>query len=147
MQKQQLNDGFFTEKLRLLPERYRLFLVPVLLFSSSAIMALAWLGHLKFKQLPFFWSILCCWLLVLPEYFINISAIRLGYNLYTGGQMAAFRLCSGVICVALVSRFLLGEVLNLQKLSGFGLMVVAMILIARKSPNRERSRAIRETKN
>ena len=49
--------------------------------------------------------------------------------------MAAFRLCSGVICVALVSRFLLGEDLSIRKLFGFGLMIIAMILIARKSPD------------
>ncbi|MEA5470976.1 DMT family protein [Spirulina sp. 06S082] len=124
-----------TEKIHHLTDRYRLFVVPAMLFSSSMIMTVAWLGHLKFKQLPLFWAILFCWLLVLPEYFVNISAIRLGYNLYTGAQMAAFRLCSGVICIALVSRFLLGEELNLQKLTGFGLMIIAMILITRKSPN------------
>lgn len=99
------------------------------------IMACAWLGHLKFSQLPFVWATLSCWLLVLPEYFLNISAIRLGYKIYTGAQMATFRLCSGVICVAIVSRLLLGEDLSLRKLFGFGLMILAMVLIARKSPN------------
>jgi uncharacterized protein (DUF486 family) len=97
------------------------------------IMAIAWLGHLKLKQLPFFWAILCCWLLVLPEYCVNILAIRMGYRLYTGAQMAAFRLCSGVVCVALVSRFLLDEQLGFRKLFGFGLMMLAMILINKKS--------------
>lgn len=140
MQKPQSKHFLITEQKYRFANRfvkqYRLFIVPILLFLSSTIMAIAWLGHLKFKQLPFFWAILFCWLLVLPEYFVNISAIRLGYNLYTGAQMAAFRLCSGVICVALVSRFLLGEALNFQKLSGFGLMIVAMIAISRKSPDR-----------
>ncbi|MBP0016640.1 MAG: DMT family protein [Cyanobacteria bacterium SBLK] len=98
-------------------------------------MAIAWLGHLKFKQLPFSLAIFCSWLLVLPEYFVNISAIRLGCNLYTGAQMAAFRLCSGVVCVALVSSFLLGEELTPRQLMGFGLMMIAMLFIARKSPN------------
>ena len=118
-----------------LTDSFRSFIVPVILFTSSMIMAFAWLGHLKFRQLPFIWATLCCWLLVLPEYFLNISAIRLGYKVYTGAQMAAFRLCSGVICVALVSRFLLGEDLSIRKLFGFGLMIIAMILIARKSPD------------
>ncbi|NEQ66774.1 MAG: DMT family protein [Symploca sp. SIO2D2] len=104
-----------------------------MLFVSSTIMAFAWLGHLKFKELPFIWATLCCWLLVLPEYFINISAIRLGHQIYTGAQMAAFRLSSGVICVALVSRFLLEEDLSVRKLFGFGLMIIAMVLISKKS--------------
>lgn len=129
------NNLLFGKKSHQLTDSFRTFVVPVMLFTSSMIMAFAWLGHLKFRQLPFVWATLLCWLLVLPEYFLNISAIRLGHKIYTGAQMAAFRLCSGVVCVALVSRFLLGEDLSLRKLFGFGLMVVAMALIARKSPN------------
>lgn len=117
-----------------LTDSFRSFIVPVMLFCSSMIMACAWLGHLKFSQLPFIWATLCCWLLVLPEYFLNILAIRLGHKIYSGAQMATFRLCSGVICVAIVSRLLLGEDLSLRKLFGFGLMIAAMVLIARKSP-------------
>ena len=117
-----------------LTDSFRSFIVPLMLFASSMIMACAWLGHLKFSQLPFVWATLCCWLLVLPEYFLNILAIRIGHKIYTGAQMAAFRLCSGVICVAIVSRLLLGEDLSPRKLLGFGLMIVAMALIAKKSP-------------
>ncbi len=80
-----------------------------MLFLSSLIMALAWLGHLRFKELSFGLATLFAWLLVFPEYLLNIGAIRLGYRFYTGGQMAAFRLCSGVICVALVARYVLKE--------------------------------------
>ena len=130
-----LNSLLSENKSKELIDSFRALLVPTMLFSSSTIMALAWLGHLKFKELPFVWATLLCWLLVLPEYLINISALRLGHNIYTGAQMAAFRLCSGVVCVALVSRFLLGEDLSIRKLCGFGLMVIAMALIARKSPH------------
>jgi len=114
-------------------------MVPVMLFFASMLMALAWLGHLKFEQLPFIYALFLCWLLVLPEYFLNVSAIRLGYKLYTGAQMAAFRLCSGVICIALVSRFFLNEALSSRKLLGFGVMVVAMALIAYRTAPIERS--------
>ena len=116
-----------------LSDNYRALIVPMMLFTSSLIMAFAWLGHLKFSQLPLVWATLCCWLLVLPEYFLNISAIRLGQKIYTGAQMASFRLCSGVICVALVSRLVLGEDLTSRKLFGLGLMIVAMFLIAQQS--------------
>ena len=117
-----------------LTDSFRTLIVPPMLFASSMIMACAWLGHLKFSQLPFIWATLCCWLLVLPEYFLNILAIRLGHKIYTGAQMAAFRLSSGVVCVAIVSRLLLGEDLSIRKLFGFGLMIIAMVLIAKKSP-------------
>jgi uncharacterized protein (DUF486 family) len=102
-----------------------------MLIASSGIMALAWLGHLRFRgELHFALAILFAWLLVLPEYAINIKALRMGYGIYTGGQMAAFRLCSGVVFVALVSRFLLGEPLTPRKLVGFGVMIVSMLLVA-----------------
>jgi uncharacterized protein (DUF486 family) len=111
-----------------------------MLVASSMVMALAWLGHLRFKELPFLVAMFFCWLLVLPEYLLNISAIRFGYVVYSGAQMAAFRLCSGVVCVALVSRFILDEELTTRKLLGFGLMMVAMALIAQKRPIDEEGR-------
>ncbi len=104
--------------------------VPLMLLGSSFVMTLAWLGHLRFKELSFGLTVFLAWLLVLPEYMLNIGALRMGYGTYTGGQMAAFRLCSGVVCVALVSRFLLDEPLTPRKLVGFGIMVLAMALIS-----------------
>lgn len=117
----------------------RAVVVPVMLFTSSLIMAMAWLGHLRFKQLPFLVALFYCWLLVLPEYFVNISAIRIGYKVYSGAQMASFRLCSGVVCVALVSRYFLGEALTTRDVTGFSLMVVAMLLITVKELPRKGS--------
>jgi len=109
--------------------RSALLLVPLMLFTSSMLMALAWLGHLKFKHWPFAQALFACWLIVLPEYLMNISAIRIGYRYFSGAQMATFRLCSGVLCVALVSRFVLGEELSDRQLVGFGVMAVAMLLV------------------
>jgi uncharacterized protein (DUF486 family) len=116
--------------------RSAVVVVPIMLFTSSMLMALAWLGHLKFEHWPFTQALFACWLLVLPEYFLNISAIRIGYRFYSGAQMATFRLCSGVLCVALVSRFVLGEELTDRKLLGFGIMVVAMVLVGSSRPDR-----------
>ena len=103
--------------------------VRIVLFVSSLIMALAWLGHLRFEELPIPWAIFFAWLLVLPEYMLNIFALRAGYSVFTGGQMAAFNLASGVVCVALVSSIVLGEALTARKLAGFALMLVAVRLI------------------
>ena len=103
-----------------------------MLFTSSMIMALAWLGHLRFKELPFSTAIAVAWLIVLPEYILNIAAVRIGYGTYTGAHMAAFNLCSGVVCVAIVSRWVLDEPFTPRKLAGFALMLVAMLLISLK---------------
>jgi hypothetical protein len=104
-----------------------------MLAASSMIMALAWLGHLRFKDLSFPVAIFFAWLLVLPEYALNVSALRRGYRFFSGGQMAAFRLSTGVVCIALVSRFALGEPLSPRKVIGFGLMAAAMLLVGKEA--------------
>ncbi len=109
----------------------RKILVPVMLILSSAIMALAWLGHLKYKEdLSFAMATLFAWLLVLPEYILNVSAIRWGVGVYEPSEMAAMNLSSGIVFIALVSHFVLGEELTIQKYIGFGIMIVAMVLIS-----------------
>ena len=106
-------------------------IVPLMLLFSSAIMATAWLGHLRYKEdLSFWMATLFAWFLVLPEYALNIMALRLGYRKFTGGQMGAFRLCTGVVCIAFVSHYILGEQLTAQKIVGFGIMAFSMILIS-----------------
>jgi uncharacterized protein len=115
--------------------RLRIILIPIMLTLSSAIMAMAWLGHLKYKEdLSFMMASLLAWLLVLPEYLLNVSAIRWGVGVYQPSEMAAMNLSSGIVFIALVSHFFLGEELTTQKYIGFGLMIVAMILIAEAKP-------------
>ena len=113
--------------------------VPLLLFLSSVLMALAWLGHIRFRSKGFLIALLASWFLVLPEYAINVFAFRLGHGNYTGGQliysvaeMGAMNLCSGVVCVALVSRFFLNERLNRFQITGFVLMTLAIFLVVIK---------------
>jgi uncharacterized protein len=101
-----------------------------MLLLSSSMMALAWLGHLKFKDSWSFWTALgVSWLIVLPEYLLNVGATRAGYGLYTGAQMATIHLAGGVVCVALVSRFALGEVFGLRQAAGFLLLALSVFLI------------------
>ena len=111
-------------------------LVPLMLLTSSLVMAMAWLGHLRFKEeLSLLAATSLAWLLVLPEYALNIKALRMGYGIYLAAQMAAFRLCAGVVWVALVSRYVLGEALTTRKLIGFGVMMVAITLVGSKRPS------------
>jgi uncharacterized protein (DUF486 family) len=107
------------------------YLVPTMLILSSAIMAMAWLGHLKYKEdLSFIMAALSAWLLVLPEYLLNVSAIRWGVGTYQPSEMAAMNLSSGIVFIALVSHFFLGEEISTQKYIGFGVMIIAMVLIS-----------------
>ncbi|KJV07659.1 DMT family protein [Methylocucumis oryzae] len=105
-------------------------LVIFFMFLSSCLMALAWLGHLRFRKQIGFWTALgCSWLIVLPEYVLNVAATRFGYSVFNGAQMASFHLAFGVVCVALVSRYLLKESFTVSQMVGFGVLSVAMVLI------------------
>lgn len=110
----------------------KLLIVPLMLGLSSLLMAFAWLGHLRFRSKGFLLALLISWVIVLPEYILNVSAIRYGHGVYTGGEMAAFNLGTGVICVALVSRLFLKESMNLCQVIGFFLMTWAIILVVYK---------------
>lgn len=93
-------------------------------------MAMAWLGHLRFEDDWSFWTALgVSWLIVLPEYVLNTAATRAGYHALSGAQMACIHLASGVVCVALVSRIVLGEPLTLRMFLGFATMFAAITLI------------------
>ena len=104
-------------------------LVPIMLLLSSMIMAFAWLGHMRFRKRPFHVALIASWLMVLPEYLLNVSAFRWGREFYTGAQMAAFNMSAGVICVALVARMFLKERIRKRQWLGFALMALAVILI------------------
>ena len=107
----------------------KLILVPIMLCLSSLLMAFAWLGHIRFRNQGFFVALIISWVIVLPEYVLNVSAIRYGHGVYTGGEMAAFNLGTGVLSVALVSRLFLKESLNNYQIAGFFLMTWAIILV------------------
>ena len=114
-------DDFFAQNVS--------WIVPLMLFASSVIMAFAWLGHLRFQNKPLAVALLGSWFLVIPEYVLNVFSTRLGYGVYSGAQMASLNLCTGVVCVAGVSVFILGEKLTPRQWFGFALMAVAIFLI------------------
>lgn len=109
----------------------KLFLVPAMIFVSGGFMAVAWLAHLRIRNFGFWTALAMSWAIVLPEYVLNVAATRYGYGTYTGAQMASFHLCSGVVCVALVSRYILGEHLGGRQIAGLVLLAAGMVLVLR----------------
>jgi uncharacterized protein (DUF486 family) len=111
-------------------------LVPLMIAISGAFMASAWLAHLRWRdRIGFGAALVASWAIVLPEYALNVAATRYGYGTFTGAQMAAFHLCSGVVCVTLVSRFVLGESLGGRQVMGFLLLAGGMLLLLSRSPS------------
>ena len=110
-------------------------LVPLMIAVSGAFMAAAWLVHLRFRdRIDFTTALLASWAVVLPEYALNVAATRYGYGTFTGSEMAAFHLCSGVVCVTLVSRFVLGEPFGVRQAAGFVLLAAGMLLLLYRIP-------------
>lgn len=108
----------------------RAVIVPFMLLLSSVMMATAWLGHLRFKdRWSFGMALAVSWLLVLPEYVLNVSATRLGYGLYSGAQMATVHLAGGVVCVALFSRYVLHEPIGVRQGLGFLFLALGVWLV------------------
>jgi uncharacterized protein (DUF486 family) len=108
-------------------------LVPLCMLLAGALMSLAWLGHLRFRDsIGFGAALAISWLIVLPEYVLNVAATRYGYDTYSGAQMATYHLAFGVVCVALVSRFVLGERLTSTQMVGFALLAVAIVLVTHR---------------
>jgi|SRR5579884_2619142 len=107
----------------------KIVLVPLMLITAGLLMSFAWIGHLKFKSLSFFGALAMSWTLVLPEYILNVFAVRWGRDTFSGAQMAAIHLVSGVLFVSLIAKFFLGETLSRSQSIGFALMGVAISLI------------------
>ena len=105
------------------------YAVPLMLFASSVLMAFAWLGHIRYRHKGFFYALVVSWFIVLPEYLLNISAIRWGVEAYQPSEMAAMNLSSGVVCVAIVAKLFLGEHLNRRQISGFLLMGLGVVMV------------------
>lgn len=110
----------------------KIILIPCMLFVAGMLMSFAWIGHLKFKSWNFWTALAVSWLMVLPEYILNVSSARWGRGVFSGAQMASMHLASGVLCVAIVATLHLGERLSPSQICGFGLMGIAVALITFK---------------
>lgn len=107
----------------------KLILVPIMLTAAGALMSFAWIGHLRFRSWGFATALVFSWLLVLPEYLLNVYSSRWGLDRFSGAQMASIHLGSGIVAVALISAFFLGERISSQQIFGFGLLMVALALV------------------
>lgn len=105
------------------------FLVPLMACGAGVLMSCAWIAHLKFKDMGWFTALAMSWMFVLPEYVLNVTSARWGSGTFSGAQVAGMHIAAGIISIALVSRFYLGEPLVFSQIAGFGLMIVAVGLI------------------
>jgi uncharacterized protein (DUF486 family) len=121
--------GLFHPRFGITGSYVKIILVPLMLLTAGLLMSFAWIGHLKFKSWNFLTALAVSWLLVLPEYILNVFSVRWGREVFSGAQMAAIHLGSGVLWVTLIAKMFLGETFSWSQGAGFALMGIAIGLI------------------
>ena len=114
-----------------------------LLVLSNIFMTIAWYGHLKFKQFPWFSNlslfgiILVSWAVALFEYSAQVPANRIGFS-GNGGPFSLWQLkvIQEVITLIVFTVFTIvafkNETLRLNHLIGFIFLVLAVYFIFKK---------------
>jgi hypothetical protein len=119
------------------------FYAIALLILSNVFMTVAWYGHLKFKQHPWFSSlslvsiILISWSIALFEYSAQVPANKIGF-IENGGPFNLWQLkvIQEVITLIVFTIFTLlffkNETLRLNHIIGFGFLILAVYFIFKK---------------
>lgn len=115
----------------------------LLLILSNIFMTVAWYGHLKFKQFPWFSHlsivgvILISWSIALFEYSAQVPANKMGF-IENGGPFTIWQLkvIQEVITLIVFTFFTLfvfkNESLKLNHFIGFSFLVLAVYFIFKK---------------
>lgn len=114
-----------------------------LLVLSNIFMTVAWYGHLKFKQFPWFSNlslvgvILISWCIALFEYSAQVPANKIGF-IENGGPFTIWQLkvIQEIITLIVFTIFTLlafkNETLRLNHLIGFIFLVLAVYFIFKR---------------
>ena len=100
---------------------------PILLLAAANIfMCFAWYWHLKIEDKPIFLIILRSWGIAFFEYSIQVPANRMGYKVYTVGQLKVMQEVITMVVFAFFSVFYMKEKLTLDFLFA-GLCLVGAV--------------------
>ena len=121
----------------------KILLTVGLLILSNAFMTLAWYGHLKFKEIPWFASlglpavVLLSWGVALFEYCFQVPANRIGYA-ENGGPFNLWQLkvlqevITLLVFTAFTTLLFRNETFRWNHLVGFAMLVAAVFFIFKK---------------
>jgi uncharacterized protein (DUF486 family) len=103
--------------------------VVLLLVASNTFMTIAWYGHLRFKYVALFTTIVISWLIALPEYALQVPANRIGHGYFTATQLKIIQEAVSLSVFAVFAFFYLGEVPTWRTAVAFVLIIAAVALI------------------
>src|SRR5438477_10482120 len=101
----------------------------LLLIFSNSFMTLAWYGHLRFRSVPLFVTILVSWLIALPEYAFQVPANRFGYGQFSAAQLKIIQEIISIGVFVVFSFFYLKEAPTWQTGVAFLLILAAVALV------------------
>jgi uncharacterized protein (DUF486 family) len=111
--------------------------VVLLLVASNTFMTIAWYGHLKFKHVALFTTIMASWLIALPEYALQVPANRTGYGHLTATQLKVIQEVISLSVFAVFAYFYLNEAPTWRTAAAFVLIVCAVALVRGDGPKAE----------
>ena len=107
----------------------------LLLFCSNIFMTFAWYGHLKnLANKPVFIAILVSWGIAFFEYMFQVPANRMGYKVFTLGQLKIMQEIITMLVFAGFAYFYMGKALSLNFLYASLCMVGAAYFIFQDAP-------------
>ncbi|MBF0216995.1 MAG: DMT family protein [Candidatus Omnitrophica bacterium] len=104
----------------------------ILLVISNIFMTVAWYGHLKYKSSPIAMVILISWGIAFFEYCFQVPANRIGHGEFTAAQLKTIQEVITLVVFSLFSILYLKEEFRWNYAVGFGLIVLAVIVIFKK---------------
>lgn len=107
----------------------------ILLFFSNIFMTFAWYGHLRnLNNKPLIVAILASWGIAFFEYALQVPANRIGYRIFTLGQLKIIQEIITMIVFAGFAYFYMGKTLSMNFLYAALCMVGAAYFIFRDVP-------------
>ena len=103
-----------------------------LLLLSNLFMTAAWYGHLKFPSVSLPVVVLVSWGLAFFEYCLQVPANRMGYGYFNATELNTIQEVLSLTVFMVFSVVYLGEPLRWNYLVGFGLIVLAVVVIFKK---------------
>src|SRR5829696_3906871 len=108
--------------------------VVLLLVASNAFMTIAWYGHLKYKHVALFTTIMVSWLIALPEYALQVPANRLGHGHLSATQLKVIQEVVSLSVFAVFVFLYLGERPTWRSAVAFLLVIAAVALVRGDGP-------------
>lgn len=101
----------------------------LLLTISNVFMTFAWYGHLRFREVPIFYTILASWGIAFFEYCFQVPANRIGSYEFSPAQLKTIQEVITLLVFSVFASTYLGETLRWNHAAGFACLVGAVFFV------------------